>query len=169
MFQTRAACQKVIGDVEDVVCFSVGHVQLQDVQPAIDLAVQFQLLHHLVNKPNTPCGNCFYSIGDFILNVRCAQSRSRTKMLLVDSFRDSSLAIRQLLSYLGVHSKILRARVPSGFGHSMKPRKTPKVFEFFHATTHMHCEAFAWLRTRFLPDAIKWQRVIERTADCLLF
>jgi hypothetical protein len=60
---------------------------------------------------------------------------------------NAALAIVQLTSYLGIHSKSLSARCGGLFFYLSNPAEKPGISSFFGFLSLLRQNAFAWLRT----------------------
>jgi len=52
VLQPRVPRQQVVGDVQDVIRFVVGQVDLEQIKPLVDLLVEAQPLHQQVSRPD---------------------------------------------------------------------------------------------------------------------
>ena len=111
VFQARAARQEIVGDVQHMVRFVVGQMDLQHLQAVVDRLVEPQLPHQQVHGTHAAGSNRSRALGDLVVDVGGRHHRPRTPpiVLFVQPPGDPGLALFDLFSYLGVHSKILRA------------------------------------------------------------
>ena len=111
VFQARAARQEIVSDVQHVVRFVVGQMDLQHLQAVVDRLVEPQLPHQQVHGTHAAGSNRPRTLGNLVVDVRGRHHRPRTPpiVLFVQPLGDPGLASFDLFSYLGVHSKILRA------------------------------------------------------------
>ncbi len=111
MFEARPAGQQVVGDVQHVIRLVVRQVELQQVQAVVDRRGQSQLLHHQMQRSEAAGRDGPRAVGDLIVDVRGRQHRpfGAGVVVLVQTKFDAALAVCELLSYLSVHSKTLRA------------------------------------------------------------
>ena len=69
VFQTRAARQKIVGDVQHVVRLVVGEVHPKQLQAAVDGLIQAEFLRQEVYGRDAAGPGCLGAIGDFIVDV----------------------------------------------------------------------------------------------------
>ncbi len=95
-----------------------------------------------INKPKLPCQgmestntsdtNASRPLTDFIVDVAGGEHGlgATAEIGFVQAAVSAALAIPELTAYLGSHSKSFQARGEEFWTHFLKPRKTPKDFEF---------------------------------------
>src|SRR5208283_6020736 len=88
-----------------------------------------------VHRTNAAVAGRPGAIGNFVMDVRGRHDGlvTATIVVLVQSAGDLPLALFNLFSYLGTHSKTSVRWVTWYCLHIMKPKKSPKVFEIFFA------------------------------------
>ena len=149
VLQARSAGQQVVGDVEHVVAVVVGQMDFQQAEALVDGLIEPELPDQQVHGPDPAVGGGPGAIGDFVMDVGGGHDGPVTSavVVFVQPPGDPPLALFDLFSYLGVHSKT-SVRGVKGFGNiPLKRPRTPKVFEFFRQTTQANPSGFAWLRT----------------------
>ena len=99
IFQTPPVTQRVVGDVEHVIGFVIGEMEMQQFDVSIDRLDQPALPSERMHQPDAAVTDCVCTIGEFELNV------ARPKHGLVaflgfvfDPFLNASLAFGDLLS-----------------------------------------------------------------------
>ena len=133
VLEAGAVAQGVVGDVEDVVGLVVGQVELEQVQALVDGVDEAELAGQGVDGADAAVGDAAGAVGDLVVDVGGGEhgSGAAAEVGFVEAAFDAALAVGQPPSYDGIHSKSLvgpgvRERV-----HLLKPRKTPRDFEFF--------------------------------------
>ena len=139
MLQARSTGKQVIGDVKDMIRLAVWQIDLQHIHTPIDGGVKVELLHHLMNHPESTRRDRLRSIRDFVVDVRSGDDRAlAAKFGLIQPLLDAPLACRQHFLYVNAHSKTLHdlsqgtLRSPSkhlgmqGFSSFFVPMSTPR-------------------------------------------
>jgi len=110
MLQTGSSGKQVIGDVQHMIGLGIGQIDLEQVQRLIDHLVQCELANHLMDQADPACGDGFRAIGYLVIDIRSRDHGAfAAHLAFIQTFLNSSLACLELSSYLGVHSKTLRA------------------------------------------------------------
>ena len=111
MFQARAAAEDVVGNIEHVIGFMIGLVNLEELQPLVNLCDEPALPCEHVYGPDTARGQSLGFLGQVILDV--AGREHRVRLILPLDFSEPTLvfplATPEFLSYSLVHSKCLLA------------------------------------------------------------
>jgi len=107
MFQTCSPGQQVVGNVEHMVAVVVGQVDLQQAKAAVDGLVEPEFLHQQVHGPDASDDGGPRAIGNLIMDIRRLHDRliASAIVLFVQTLLDLPLALFDLFSYLGAHSK----------------------------------------------------------------
>ena len=141
VLQTGAVAQGVVGDVEHVVGFVVGQVQLEQVQASIDGVDQADPPCQQVHGPDAAAGDGPGFGRDLVMNVAGRELRfegDRIARLVKPAF-DPLLAIAEPAAENGLHLKSFRGRGAWECCYFLKHRRTPKDFRFFQPT-NAKCE-----------------------------
>ena len=75
VLKTGAIHDAVVGDVQNVVGFVVGQMELQDIEVLVDGLGQPELLRHLVDEPDTAVGEPVSALGDLVADVAGSEHR----------------------------------------------------------------------------------------------
>ena len=109
MINTRPTSENVVCHVEHMIGLGVRQVDLEQRNVLVDGLVEFQQFHHAMDQSDTAAQDRLLPLGDFITSICCLEFGG---LILVgrscQTFRDSSFAYFQLVSYLFLHSKTLR-------------------------------------------------------------
>src|SRR6516162_10805152 len=126
----------------------IGQVDLEDFQAAVDGIGQAEAADQQVHGPEATGGEAAGALADFIVNVagRHHGFRAAAQIGLVQAALDPALAVGQLPTYAGFHSKLLGGGSPERDGTPSQTTKTPEDFEFFHASAGRDRREYASLR-----------------------
>jgi hypothetical protein len=143
VLQTGAVAHGVVSEIEDVVRFVKGHVDLEQVQATVDRIDQADLAGQGVQGADAAVGHAPAALRELIMHVAGGELRfaARAELGFVQAPLDPPLAAPPLFAYLGVHSKSLLAAGKEKRRISLRPRKTPRDFEFFKNYFHQPAAA----------------------------
>ena len=98
VLQTIAVTQGVEGEVEHMIGFGIGQMNLENVQTRIDGVEQADVAGELVKEGDAAEAEAMDAVGDFIVEVAAGQDRPRLlgKLGLVEAALDFALAGGQL-------------------------------------------------------------------------
>ncbi len=125
VLKAGAFAQGVVGQVENVVGFVVGQVNLEEHQTPIDGIDQTEATCQQVHGADAAVSDAAVTVTDLIVNVRGGEHRllAAIDIGFVESPLDAALAIVQLSAYLGVHSKSLLGVEVEKFDTLQTPQK----------------------------------------------
>src|ERR1700722_455864 len=124
VFEAGAVAKGVVGEIEHVIRFVIGQMDLEQVQPAVDGLVEAEFAHEQVHGTDTAVANTAAALTDFVLNVagRKHGLGAPAQVFLVQAFLNPLLATGQLLAYSSVHSNsFFVTRATSGWHYSSNP------------------------------------------------
>jgi hypothetical protein len=133
VLQAGAVGQGVVGEGQDVVGLVVGQVELEQVQATVDGLDEADLACQGVQGPNAAAAEAAGAVGDLVVDGAGGEhglSAVRDVGLVQAAF-NAALAVGQLLAYLAFHSESLGEGTGCWSAQTMKPRKTPRDFDFF--------------------------------------
>jgi hypothetical protein len=109
VLQAIAVAQGIDGNIEHVIGLMVGQVDLQQVEPPVDSFDQTDALGKQVKGADAAKRQTTHALGNLVGNVKSGEHRfgTVTELGLVEPAQDLTLAVGQLLAYLGFHSKSL--------------------------------------------------------------
>lgn len=112
MLESRPTRQQVVGDAQDVIRLVVRQVNLEQAEAIVDRPIKPQPFHQQVDRADPARGNRTNSLRDLVVDRCCGKLGSLRGRAIHPRQPpgDSSLAVFQLPSYFGVHSKLLRER-----------------------------------------------------------
>jgi hypothetical protein len=141
-------------------------MEFEQMQSFIDRLDESNFLDQGVNGSDAAVDESTSAVGDFVVNVGGGVHRPlhSPKVMLVEPPLDASLAVGQLGSYLGTHSKSSGARDEWDCSHPQLPRKTPKDFELFYKSSPANLPGFALLR--FSPSCMPKQVSLTNWRHC---
>ena len=109
VFQASAVAQGVVSEIEHVIGFVIGKMDLEQMQSVVDGVDQADASGQQVERTNAAMSDAAITLADLVADVgggKVGPSR-RLRPSFVETAFDSALASGQLFSYLGVHSKSL--------------------------------------------------------------
>src|SRR6202035_2246512 len=111
VLQARAAAQRQIGQRQHVVGFMVREMDIQQLQAPVQGVDEAEPAGQSMNEADAAAGDAAATLGDLVVNVAGSHHGlgATTQILLVQSALDPALAVGQLSSYAGFHSKSLQA------------------------------------------------------------
>jgi len=130
MIQASAARQQVQGDVEDVVCFVVGGVHLQERHGPVDVLAKVDPLDQLHDRGDSSARDRLLLLGELKVGPGRRDHGCLRRPVFVDSTEQSSLAFSQCPPYFGLHSKPFFACGNWFCSYLQLPAKTPRVSGF---------------------------------------
>ena len=148
VLQTSAIAQRVIGEVENMIGFVVGHMKDEQVQVLVDRIDEADALGEQVKSADAAMTDAMNAVSDFVVDVGGGEHGSLgvAESFFVESAFNSALAFGQLLAYLGIHSKSLSVGVD---GCSLQ-HQTPQKHQGFRVFS-VSCLAEA-RRVRLIKD-----------------
>ena len=111
VLQAATIAQRVVGDVQHVIGFVIGPVDLEQVQPSVDGLRQAERLCQLMHQTDPAIRRADGSLRHFILNVRRPEHglfQIVWEAEFVQPLHDSPLACPTATRHNSVHSKSLR-------------------------------------------------------------
>ena len=107
IFQALATCKQVVRDVQHVIRLVVRKMDLQQMQPSIDLFDQSDLARQRMHRAQSPARHPPRAVGDLIVNPPRTEHRPPLGRpgSLPQSPLDPSLAFPKLQRSTGLHSK----------------------------------------------------------------
>jgi hypothetical protein len=116
VLQAGAACQEVVGDVQDVVALVVGQVSLQEVEVLVDVVDQAGPLGKEVDRADATGCDGPGPIGESVVDVGGGHHRlgAFDAGLVLQASGDAALASGELSADTGVHSKTSWWRTTEG-------------------------------------------------------
>jgi hypothetical protein len=135
ILQASAVAQGVVGQVEDVIGFVVGQMDLEQVQLIVDGIDEADPSRQQMDGADAAVRQAACAIGDLVMNVGGSEHGmvQVAEPFFVESAFNSALAVGQLLMYLGIHSKSLSVRVMVVLLPHQTPQKA-KGFRVFSDT-----------------------------------
>jgi len=109
VLQTVAVAQSVIGDIEYMIGFVIGEMNLEQVQFAIDGVDESNASSQQVKRADAAVRDAVNAVGNFVVNVAGREDGpiAATGFAFVKPALKTALASVELSSYLDVHSKFL--------------------------------------------------------------
>jgi len=110
-----------------------GEVDLEQVHSSINGVDKSEVSGQGVDGADTAVANSETAVGQFVVNIRGGEHRPfhSAEVAFVETTLNASLAVGQLASYGGAHSKSFPWRGERIDLTLRIPRKTAKDFEFF--------------------------------------
>ena len=160
VLQTGALAQGVVGEVEHVVGFVVGQVQLEQLQVSIDGVDQADAPGQQMDGPDAAAGDGPGFGRHLVMNVAGRELRlvgDRIARLVEPAF-DSVLAIAEPATENGLHLKSFRGRGAWECRYFLKHRRTPKDFRFFQPADAKCRATLACSRSSHAVGDFSWNR-----------
>jgi hypothetical protein len=152
ILQASTVAQGVVGEVEDVVGFVVGQVDLEDMEVSIKPVDEAQLTGEQVKGADAAVADAVAAVTDLEVNVAGGEHGfgATTEIGLVQAALDLALAVVELATYLLFHLKTLVTGVVKEPDNSSNTAEMPRVFEFFQNSSSPRSDAFAYSRSSSL-------------------
>jgi hypothetical protein len=117
-------------------------VEREQVEAAVDGVDEADLVCQGVQGADTAAAEAAGAVGDLVVEVPGSEHRTAAveDVSFVEAACDASLAVGQLLAYLGFHSKSLWAWTGGMGCTTMKPQKSPGDFDFFRILARQQAE-----------------------------
>ncbi len=132
VLQAGAVTESVVSEVENVIRFVKGQVDLEQVQPVVDGVDQADLSGQGVEGADPAMGDPTAAVTDLLMNVAGREHRlvATTELGLVQAPHDPALALSQLAVDSRVHSKSLLVSRVQETPYSLRPRNRRRISSF---------------------------------------
>jgi hypothetical protein len=133
ILQASAVAQRVVGQVEHVIGFVVGQMDLEQVQLFVDGIGEANAPRQKMDGADAAVSQAARAVSDLVLDVAGSEHRlvQVAELLFIESAFNSALAVGQLLVYLGIHSKSLSVRFDVGVDTSSDVAESQRISSFF--------------------------------------
>ena len=125
--QAIAVTKGVVGEIEDMIGFVIEHVNLEEMEFAIDGIDEAETLGEEMKGADAAMADAVNAVGDFVVDVAGREDGSMAAVGFgfIEPALDTTLVSVQAISYLGIHSKSLSA----GGDEVWLPHETPQKLQ----------------------------------------
>ena len=127
-----AAAQRIIGEIEDMIGFVIGQMDLEGMQALVDDLGQAETLDHEMDGADAAAVEAMAALAEFVVDVACGELRpvAARQYVFVQTPLDPSLAVAPHSLYSWSHSKSLLASGNEKVELLIKHRKTKRISSF---------------------------------------